>query len=113
MPVRRPAGKRVFWRTKTTRSVFSSRALCGKRRASEPAGGAVNQVIIRSLDLEILIEIKRNKSQMCYFFLYGAKLSYDVRRDFKIESSLAVVRDTAVVLRKKHAVVRQIAITLI
>ena len=37
--------------------------------------------------------------------LYGAKLSYDVRRDFEIESSLAVVRDTAVVLRKKHAVV--------
>ena len=33
-------------------------------------------------------------------------MSYDVRRYFEISNSLAVVRDTAVVLRKKHAVVR-------
>ena len=59
----------------------------------------------------MLIEIQRNRSQILYFFLYGAKLSYDVRKDFKIENSLAVVRDTAVALRKKHAVVRHIAIT--
>ena len=46
-----------------------------------------------------------------YFFLYGAKLSYDVRRDFEIESSLAVVWDIAIV-RKKLAIVRRIAATL-
>ena len=47
------------------------------------------------------MEIKRNKIVIFDVFFYGAKLSYGVRRDFKLESSLAVVRDTAVVLKEE------------
>ena len=103
MPARRPAGKRVFWRTKTTRSVFSSRALCSKRHASERAGDAANQVIIKQFYLKFQLEIKRNKKPYLFISSYTElrKLNYEVRRDFKIESSLAVVRATAVVLREE------------
>ena len=45
--------------------------------------------------------MKINKNQILLYFLYETKLSYDVRRDFEIESSLAVMRDTAVVLNEE------------
>ena len=64
-------------------------ALCGKRYASEPAGGAANQIDLKHPGLPFNIEILENNKTInkiyLYFSLYRAKLSYGVLIDLSIE----------------------------